>query len=68
MRSLSRRDGAGDCASPCRSRRMSRCSGRVPAWVCQQCGEPYFEEREVEAIQNLIQSVEHNAKRIAAAP
>jgi len=40
----------------------------VPAWVCRQCGEPYFEEREVEAIQNLIRSVEQNAKRIAATP
>jgi len=40
----------------------------VPAWVCRQCGEPYFEEREVDAIQNLIQSVEQNAKRIAATP
>ena len=39
----------------------------VPAWVCTQCGEPYFEEREVDAIQDLIQSVEQNAKRIAAA-
>jgi YgiT-type zinc finger domain-containing protein len=38
----------------------------VPAWVCQQCGEAYFEEREVDAIQDLIRSVEHNAKRIAA--
>ncbi len=22
----------------------------VPAWVCSQCGEPFFEEREVESI------------------
>lgn len=29
----------------------------VPAWVCTQCGEPYFEEREVDAIQDLIESV-----------
>lgn len=33
----------------------------VPAWVCHQCGEPYFEEREVDTIQALIQSVEQNA-------
>ena len=38
----------------------------VPAWVCQQCGEAYFEEREVDAIQDLIRSVEHNAKRLTA--
>ncbi|MCP4656956.1 MAG: YgiT-type zinc finger protein, partial [bacterium] len=23
----------------------------VPAWVCAQCGEPYFEAREVEIMQ-----------------
>ena len=40
----------------------------VPAWVCQQCGEAYFEEREVDAIQDLIRSVERNATRIAATP
>ena len=26
----------------------------VPAWVCDQCGEAYFEEREVNAIQDAI--------------
>ena len=30
----------------------------VPAWVCEQCGEPYFDEREVAAIQDLTLSVE----------
>ncbi len=26
----------------------------VPAWVCEQCGEPYFEEKEVDKIQNVL--------------
>jgi YgiT-type zinc finger domain-containing protein len=26
----------------------------VPAWVCTQCGEPLFEEREVRTIQRLL--------------
>ena len=26
----------------------------VPAWVCDQCGEAYFEEREVDSIQSAI--------------
>lgn len=38
----------------------------VPAWVCGQCGEAYFEEREVDAIQDLILSVEQNAKKLTA--
>ena len=33
----------------------------VPAWVYQQCGETYFEEKEVDAIQVLIMSVEEKA-------
>ena len=41
---------------------------RVPAWVCEQCGEPYFEEKEVDAIQDLIRSVEQKAQAIAPAP
>jgi YgiT-type zinc finger domain-containing protein len=39
---------------------------RVPAWVCQQCGEAYFEESEVNAIQDLIRSVEQKADVLAA--
>ena len=26
----------------------------VPAWVCAQCGEPYFEGREVDSVQRLL--------------
>jgi len=37
----------------------------VPAWVCIQCGEPYFEETEVDAIQDLIESVEEKSDAFA---
>lgn len=37
----------------------------VPAWVCQQCGEVYFEENEVDVIQDLISSVEQKADALA---
>ena len=26
----------------------------VPAWICSQCGEPLFDEKQVDAIQRLI--------------
>jgi len=26
----------------------------VPAWICAQCGEPYFESREVDRIQKAL--------------
>ena len=37
----------------------------VPAWVCVQCGETYFEEKEVDAIQDLVASVEERAEALA---
>ncbi len=39
----------------------------VPAWVCTQCGEAYFEAAEVDAIQELIYSVEQKTNAIALA-
>ena len=30
----------------------------VPAWICEQCGQAYFEEHEVEAIQRMITVIE----------
>jgi YgiT-type zinc finger domain-containing protein len=38
----------------------------VPAWICNQCGEPYFEEMEVESIQAMIQSVENEAQKLSS--
>ena len=37
----------------------------VPAWVCGQCGEAYFEEKEVDAIQKLMGAVEQELKTLA---
>ena len=36
----------------------------VPAWVCGQCGESYFEEREVEAIQGTITALDQQAEQL----
>ena len=38
----------------------------VPAWVCGQCGEPYFEEREVDAIQGAIRALDEQTRQLAA--
>ena len=38
----------------------------VPAWVCDQCGEAYFEEREVIAIQNAIQGLDQQTQQLMA--
>jgi YgiT-type zinc finger domain-containing protein len=36
----------------------------VPAWVCRQCGEVYFEETDVDSIQEFIQTVKKQADKI----
>jgi YgiT-type zinc finger domain-containing protein len=38
----------------------------VPAWVCTQCGEAYFEEKEVEAIQDVVTTIDQRASKLAA--
>jgi len=38
----------------------------VPAWVCSQCGEPYFEEREVRNIQRLLAGLDKQTLRLAS--
>ncbi len=30
----------------------------VPAWVCEQCGEPLFDEQTVDAIQDVLRGVD----------
>ena len=37
----------------------------IPAWVCRQCGEVYFEESEVEAIQRVIRELDKQTERLA---
>ena len=37
----------------------------VPAWVCTQCGEPAFEEAEVDSVQTIVKAVEREAERLA---
>jgi YgiT-type zinc finger domain-containing protein len=39
---------------------------KVPAWVCSQCGEPYFEEREVKTIQQLLLQIDKRAANLAS--
>jgi YgiT-type zinc finger domain-containing protein len=36
----------------------------VPAWVCTQCGEVYFEETEVNAIQDIIRAVDQQSAKL----
>ena len=38
----------------------------VPAWVCNQCSEAYFEEREVTTIQSAIKGLDQQARQLVA--
>lgn len=38
---------------------------RVPAGVCQQCGEAYFEAAEVDMIQEAIRALDERTRRLA---
>jgi len=38
----------------------------VPAWVCTQCGEPFFEASEVESIQRALVAVDRESVALVA--
>lgn len=38
---------------------------KVPAWVCSQCGEAYFEETAVDALQDVIKAVDEQSGKLA---
>ncbi len=37
----------------------------VPSWVCPQCGEFYFESKEVESLQEMVRAVEEKSRYLA---
>ena len=36
----------------------------LPAWVCEQCGEPLFSEKTVDAIQEMLREVDGRMERL----
>ena len=36
----------------------------VPAWVCQQCGEPMFDEATVDAIQEVLTELDRRLEKL----
>ena len=37
----------------------------VPSWICGKCGERYFDERDLDVVQGVIQSLDEQTRRIA---
>ena len=37
---------------------------KIPAFVCTQCGERFFEEEEVAAIQNMLKGIEQKLEEV----
>ena len=40
---------------------------RVSAWVCTQCGEPLFEDAQVEEIQKAIKEMDYHINQLLPA-
>ncbi len=38
----------------------------VPAWVCQQCGEPMFDEATVDAIQEVLTELDQRLEKLTS--
>lgn len=36
----------------------------VPAWVCEQCGEPLFDEEVVDMVQEMLQEVDVRLEKL----
>ena len=39
----------------------------MPAWVCKQCGEPLFEQTEVDLIQSILGAIDEQTARMEKA-
>jgi YgiT-type zinc finger domain-containing protein len=37
----------------------------IPAWICDQCGEVYFEEGAVTSIQETVRTLDDQAARLS---
>lgn len=37
----------------------------LPAWVCSQCGEHFFEEKEVDSIQDAVRTLDSRLSKFA---
>jgi hypothetical protein len=38
----------------------------IPAWVCTQCGEPFFESREVDLIQKALTELDRESAALVS--
>jgi len=36
----------------------------IPAWICSQCGEVYFEEQAVDKIQETLKAIDEKTKEL----
>ena len=64
MRALRWRDEAINSTIPRGPTRLPPGIGHSAGWVCGQCGESYFEEREVDTIQGAIAALDQQAEQL----
>jgi YgiT-type zinc finger domain-containing protein len=39
---------------------------QIPAWICTQCGETYFEEKEMNSVHKVIQALDTQTEHLQA--
>ncbi len=37
----------------------------IPAWLCSQCGETYFEEKELDSMQALVKAIKEQTQKFS---
>lgn len=40
----------------------------LPAWICEQCGEPLFDEDTVDAIQAILRDLDQRVTELTVTP
>jgi len=38
----------------------------IPAWICSQCGEPFFEKNEVKHIQEALKKIDQETSALVS--
>ncbi len=65
MHPVSRQDGTRDYPFSYDRKGYHVIFDTISAWVCAQCGEVYFEEAEVEAIQKVMRDLDKRTGKLA---
>ena len=61
---MQRKSSAFEMPTCERNRTRINCLASIACWICEQCGEPLFEEQAVEAIKDIVKAVDEKWRRL----